>query len=426
MIGVGSLCFGAATMHDLLYYKDVLAGSTVALVDVDREKLSLMEILVNKMNAQAKSPFKIKAEIDRRRVLEGADFVILSPAIKREELWQKDWEIINGAGIKQTYGENGGPGALSHTLRNVPLILSIARDIEKLAPRAWVINYTNPEARICMLLDRYTRLKFIGLCHQIGAASLNVSKTLDIPENDIDIKAAGLNHFTWIYDLRRKSTGEDVYPEFKKKISKMPDDFEPLSRKMLEIFGLFPTPGDHHLAEFLAMGWEFQGLHGRNFKRCKKTKEINLAWLRGIIDGSRKIEEKVKGKSGERVADMIVAMLKNGNSYELSVDIRNGGCIPNLPSEAVVEVPGLVSGDGVRGLKMGPLPEGIAALARKQITVQELAVAAAVKGDRNLALQALILDPVVDSLTKAEKVLDKIINAHQAYISPAFFKKRPH
>ncbi|MBN1675921.1 MAG: alpha-glucosidase/alpha-galactosidase [Kiritimatiellae bacterium] len=421
LIGVGSAVFGAKTIGDLLHFKDVLAGSTVSLVDINPEILGLMETVARKMNEQAGSPFTIEASVERRDVLAGADFVVTSPAIKREELWKIDWEIINGAGIKQTYGENGGPGSLSHTLRNVPMMLAICRDIEELAPNAWVLNFTNPEARICMMLDRYTRLKFCGLCHQIGAGYRMVAKALDVPVRDLDIKAAGLNHFTWMFDIRRASTGEDLYPAFRERIRQGALKDQPLSRKMFELAGLFPTPGDHHLAEFLAFGWEFAGLHGRDWAKWATRKADTYAWLTGVTAGTHKIEDQVKGLSGERIAQMAVAVLTNQNSYEISMDVRNEGAIPNLPPAAIVETPGVISGLGITPLRMPPLPPVVAGLARKQVQVQELAVEAAVTGDRTLALQALVLDPVVDNVATAERVLDQLLTAHREYVHPGFF-----
>jgi alpha-galactosidase len=422
LIGAGSVCFGAGTIGDCIYYRNELAGSTISLVDLDKEKLDLMKTLADKMNKDAGSPFKIEASLDRREVLDGSDFVVTSPAILREQLWKKDWDIINGAGIKQTYGENGGPGSLSHTLRNIPLILSIARDVEELAPNAWLINFTNPEARICTLLDRYTSIRFVGLCHQIYEGYRIVSKVTGIPLEDVDIKAAGINHFTWMYDIRRKSSGKSIYEEFAEKVMKMPEDYEPISRRLYKNFGMFPTSGDHHLAEFLSFGWEFQGLKGRDFANANRGKNETMDWLKGVANGTRSVEETVKGKSEESVVDIIVAMQKGYNRYEVSVDIRNRGCIPNLPDNAIIEVPGVVSGDTVRGLVMDPLPEGIAAMIRQQIKIHELSVEAAVKGDRSLALQAMLLDPVVDSYNTAESVLNQLIETHKEYISPNFFR----
>lgn len=420
LIGVGSVCFGASTIGDVLYYKKQLWGSTLALVDTDPEKLELMTLLAEKMNREAGSPFTILSNLDRKKVLAGSDFVVTSPAIEREDLWEKDWRIINGLGIKQTYGENGGPGSLSHTLRNIPMMKAICEDVQALAPNAVLINFTNPEARLCTYFARHTNLRFVGLCHQIYEGYRAVSRVLEVPQEELDIKAAGINHFTWMYDIRSKVTGEDLYPLFAAKLKEMPQAFEPMSRKLFDLYGMYPTAGDHHLAEFCSFGWEFQGLHGRDFPQTRKDKADAMQWLRGVKAGTRQISDVVKEKSPESVADVIVAMTTGDNRYEVSVDIVNNGCIPNLPADAVVEVPGVVSGDQVRGLSMKPLPEGIAAMIRTQITIARLSVEAALTGDRGKAMQALLLDPVVDTIAVAEKALDQLLEAHSRHVAPEF------
>ena len=423
LIGVGSAVFGARTMGDLIHFREVLGGATIALVDINPHVLDLMTTLAKKMNDAAGRPFVIESSTERRDVLPDADFVVTSPAIKREDLWQKDWEIIHGAGIKMTYGENGGPGSLSHTLRNVPMILDICRDTEELAPDAWVLNFTNPEARICMAIARHTRLKFVGLCHQIHVGYGLIAKALGLPVEDLDVKAAGLNHFTWAYDIRRQSTGEDLYPRLRDVVRSNGIADEPLTTRMFELTGLFPMPGDHHLAEFLPFGYEFVGLEGRDFAEWRRSKAEKLKWLEGVAAGTAKIEEVVSGLSGERVAQMAVAILTNGNSFEVSLDVVNNGTIPNLPDDAIVEAPGVISGAGVAPLCMPPLPEVIAEFARRQISVQELSVDAAVSGDHLTALQAMVLDPVVDNCTIARNVLDQLLEAHREYVSPQFFEE---
>ena len=421
LIGVGSAVFGARTLGDLIHFREVLDGAIIALVDIDPHVLGLMTTLATKMNDAAGRPFVIESSTERRDVLPDADFVVTSPAIKREALWEKDWNIIRRAGIKMTYGENGGPGSLSHTLRNVPMILDICRDVEDLAPDAWVLNFTNPEARICMAIARHTRLKFVGLCHQIHVGYRMIAEALGLPVEDLDVKAAGLNHFTWAYDIRRQSTGEDLYPRLREVVGGEGIAGEPLTTRMFELTGLFPMPGDHHLAEFLPFGYEFVGLEGRDFAEWRRGKAEKVAWLEGVAGGTSEIEEVVSGLSGERVAQMAVAILTNGNSFEVSLDVVNNGTIPNLPDDAIVEAPGVISGAGVAPLRMAALPDEIAEWARRQVTVQALSVEAAVSGDRRTALRAMALDPVVDSYAAAQKVLDELLEAHREYVSPRFF-----
>lgn len=273
-----------------------------------------------------------------------------------------------------------------------------------------------------MALDRHTNLKFVGLCHQIGAGYRLVSEALGVPEEDLDIKAAGLNHNTWMYSIHQQSTGEDLYPKLIEQIRGEGIKNAPLSCAMFELCGMFPTPGDHHLAEMLSFGWEFQGFAGRDFAAWRERKAEAFAWVRGVIDGSRKLDEVIGNLSGERMAHMAAAIVNNRNDYEISMDVRNRGAIPNLPSDAIVETPGVISAMGISPLQMAPLPEAIAGFLRKQVAVQELAVEAAVTGDRKVALQAMMLDPVVDNLSVATDVLDQLLDVSREYVSPKLFK----
>jgi hypothetical protein len=161
--------------------------------------------------------------------------------------------------VKQVLGENGGPGGLFHAMRNIPIVLDICRDIERLAPDALVLNYTNPEGRICLAANRYTDLQFVGLCHGIGIAQDTISQVTGIPADDIDPKAGGLNHFNWILDLRRKSTGEDIYPLFKQAIAEKGVEHigldgwgfgVKLSRYLMNVYGLrcLGRPRREHLS----------------------------------------------------------------------------------------------------------------------------------------------------------------------------------
>ena len=163
------------------------------------------------------------------------------------------------------------------------------------------------------------------------------------------------------------------------------------------------------------------GLAGRDFPAWAKRKADAFAWVRGVIDGSRELDEVIGSFSGERMAHMAAAIVNNGNSYEISMDVRNRGAIPNLPDEAIVETPGVISGMGIAPLQMEPLPEAIAGFLHKQVVVQELSVEAAVKGDRKAALQAMLLDPVVDNHSVASKVLDQLLEVSREYVSPGLF-----
>jgi alpha-galactosidase len=224
IIGAGSTIFGLGTLATLVR-SERLHGSTLGLVDLNGGGLDLIDSLAHRLNQEWEAGLAIESSTLREEVLPGADFVIVSIEVgPREGTWRRDWEIPLRFGVRQPYGENGGPGGFAHTLRQVPEMLAIARDMERLCPDAWLINFTNPVPRLCLAVSRYSRIKTVGLCHQINEAYMMAGVALadrfdvDIPGGIssnahpdvwpqagyvadqmkplIDIKAAGINHFS--------------------------------------------------------------------------------------------------------------------------------------------------------------------------------------------------------------------------------------
>jgi len=418
IIGAGSASFGPRIIADILG-QERLRGSTLALVDLNREGLQLIAGLARRMNREWGSGIKVTATTDRKRALPDAQFVIIAIALQREKRWRMDWAIPDRHGVRQPLGENGGPGALAHLARNVPPILEICRDMERLCPDAWLFNFTNPVPRVCCAVNRYSAIKAVGFCHQIGAAFGNISRILGVERSQLDIKAAGLNHFTWVLDVRYQRTGEDLYPALRKKIARMEPSFQPLTRAVFEAFGVFPAPGDGHLAEYLpwchdlrTKPWEKYHLHLYDWDRAAKGRNRMWKQIEKLAQGKDSIDPYRSG-SGERAVPVAVAVLNNLNQFELALNIPNKGYITNLPDDAIVEVPGVASGYGVTGLAVGDLPEPVAALCRRQLEITELAVKAAAEGDKQAALQALLLDPMVSDIDSAKAILADFLRAHR-------------
>ncbi|MGE5528928.1 MAG: alpha-glucosidase/alpha-galactosidase [Patescibacteria group bacterium] len=427
-IGAGSASFGPACLRDAVQCPE-MRGGTLALVDIDEEALELMASLAERLNKESGAGLKLEAATDRRQVLAGADFVICSIAVRRDELWRLDWEIPRRYGIRQVLGENGGPGGLSHALRNIPIVLGICRDMEELCPGALLINFTNPESRIVMAVDRYTRIRAVGLCHGVQLGLAAVAEMLGLCPEEVDVKAAGLNHLVCFLSLRHRGTGEDLYPRLRALAPRYPDGYPSptwcgrldLTFAMLRHFGYYLAPSDDHIGEYLAFGWEKAGLEGYDFEKAARHREETLAAIGAAARGGPLPEGWLSRPSGEAEFEIISAVAGGRNEYILAANIRNGGCITNLPPAAVVEVPAVAGPGGLHGLAMGELPRGIAALCQNQVAVQELAVEAAVHGDREAALQALLLDPVVDGVDTARAVLDELLRVHAPYL-PQFEK----
>jgi len=426
LIGAGSYSFGLMTVRDLMQAPE-LHGSHLALVDIAENKLERMTRLVHRMNHTWNAGFEITSTTDRCEALPGADIVVVSIERKRYEMWRLDIEIPRKHGTQHLYGENGGPGGMFHTLRQVPPILEIARDMERLCPNAWFVNMSNPESRLCLALHRYTQVKNVGVCLGAYITQNNLAtRVLGLRQEDIELKVAGINHCHWVMDIRRTGTGEDLYPQVREKIKTVDPNWEPLSRECLRRFGYYPGPADTHVGEYLSWGWKFMpdGYTDGIFKAStteneRETKMEALAIGDGPLDEREMQSLMLEGGLRWQTLDIILSLLDNGNRYILSLNVPNDGYISNLKQDAIVEIPAIVGADRIYGLGMGALPTAIAAIMELQLHIMDLVVEAAVTGDRQTALEALIVDPNVPDPATAENILDEMLLA-QAELLPQF------
>ncbi len=457
VIGAGSASFGLNTLAALMGSPN-LRGAGLALVDRNLRALDLVGSLAARLNREWDAQIRLSTHQHHAEALEGADFVVLSIEVSpREELWRKDFEIPLRHGVRQPYAENGGPGGFAHAARNIVPLMEIVRDMEQLCPAAWLINYTNPMVRICDAVLRHSSIRVVGLCHQLYAGYALVGLTLagelgiqvppgfsdthaspdSIPPRRIvaqqavekvKIRAAGLNHFTWMLSLRDRQSGTDLYPLFRERWRSLPDSFEPLTRRVFETFELFPIPGDEHLCEYLP--WMSDPI-------TKPWEKYDLSlydweyWSAARGDGHMRMAEMANGKDSldslrsadsEGALEVIETIVQSGSHYHEALNLANSGQISNLPAGAPVETPGVVSGAGLQGVECGTLPEPIAELCRRELAVVRLSVDAAVRGDRRAALQCLLLDPVITDLDVASRVLDDYLIEYRQYL-PQFWQE---
>ena len=427
LIGAGSTIFGVNTLADLFAQREHLGGSHIVLCDIDVARLARITRLAERLNAATNADFQITSATDYRDALPGAEFVIVSVEVDRIMRWKLDWEIPFKYGIQHVLGENGGPSGLSHALRTIHLVLGIAREVERIAPDAYLLNFTNPLPRVMLAVTRYTRLKAVGLCHQVNKGYYLVAHVLGLTprieehfpppalfhelKEKIDLQTAGSNHLTWIQEIREPGTGQDLYPAFRARLLDFDPEFEPLSRRLHKAFGLFPATGDDHVGEYFSFAHETSDLKGYNYaKYAARGAALDARVDRSITD-ARALQEFL-GESAERAASIIAGIVNNWHSYELTVNVVNDGALPGLPDWAVVEVPGVVSANGVTPLRVPALPPALTATLNLQVAIQDRVVEAAVHGDRYAALQALLLDPLTPSYADAEKLLDEFLTVH--------------
>lgn len=420
IIGAGSAIFGLSMIKDAFVTKE-LWGSEIVFVDIDRPAVEKMTAAAQRVNEQLNAGYTISYTTERTEALTGADYVITSIAVDRVPLWKQDFHIPQKHGIPHVLGENAGPGAVFHTMRNIPIILDICRDIETLCPDALLINFTNPESRICLAIHKYTNVNAVGLCHQIHAGIKIVATILGRNPHEIDVKAWGLNHLTWMFDIRDKQSGEDLYPILREKEESFDPGFEPLSRFIFHRFGLFPTSGDDHLGEFFPFAHEMMSTAGYDFERYEQRRRNVVTIVDGIVNGTVPVDDDLITPSGEKAFDIMKGITYNTNQLIESANLPNHGYITNLPDDAIVEVPVVVGGNGLNGLSLGELPRGITAICSAQINVQHLAVEAGVRGDQDLALQALLTDPNVPSAKAALNIFEELMEANRPYL-PQFAK----
>ncbi|HJR79397.1 MAG TPA: hypothetical protein VJ821_04940 [Anaerolineales bacterium] len=456
VIGAGSAIFGENTLSAILRSKK-LRGSTLALVDKNAATLDVIHRLANRLNREWDAQFAISAHTNHQDALPDSSFVVSAIEVgARENLWQKDYEIPLKYGVRQPYAENGGPGGFAHAARNIGPVMQISHDMEKLCPDAWFINFTNPMVRICDAVNRHSTIKAVGLCHQIYAGYSMVGVALaqdlgiEVPEGLtgmhaspdqypfqhrmkeqivplVDIRAAGLNHFTWILSIHDRRTGEDLYPLFRKRFFELNPQFEPLTRDVFSAFGLFPVPGDTHLCEYLpwvsdpvAKPWEKYTIRLYEWDVYASGRDSGLNRLNDMANEAMTIETLLETDS-EGAIEMIENVAGAGDHYHLAANLRNAGQITNLPLGAAVETPVYVNGAGIYPVHVGALPEAIAELCRREITVAQLCVDAAVEGSHEKALQCLLLDPVITDIETARNILADYLVAYKEYL-PQFWQ----
>ncbi|HSG42916.1 MAG TPA: hypothetical protein VLA72_07165 [Anaerolineales bacterium] len=456
VIGAGSASFGENTLSAIMRSKK-LKGSTLALVDRNADSLDIVYRLANRLNVEWDAGFVITSHTDHKEALSESQFVVNAIEVgARENLWQRDFEIPIKYGVRQPYAENGGPGGFAHATRNIGPIMQIAHDMEDACPDAWFVNFTNPMVRICDAVNRYSKIKAVGLCHQIfagyGMVGVALAKDLgiEVPEGLtgmhaavdqhplqqqvksqivplVDIRAAGLNHFTWILSINDRRTGEDLYPLFKKRFFELDPKFEPLTRDIFSAFDLFPVPGDTHLCEYLpwmsdpqTKPWEQYNIRLYDWELFENVRQFELYRLNEMANGEATIEGLLNTDS-EGALEMIENVAGTGNHYHLAANLPNAGQISNLPLDAIVETPVQVNGAGIHPVHTGALPEPIAELLRRELTVAQLCVDAAVEGSHEKALQCLLLDPVITDIDTAKKILDGYLTEHKEYL-PQFWE----
>ena len=417
LVGAGGLSFGPTMVNDVLHTPE-LAGSRLVLHDISEPRLQRAYRFAAKLNAANGRPVVLECSTDPARALDGADFVIASAEHGRFPYWRQDYAIPRRYGATQVNGENGGPGAVFHSLRSIKNTLGICASIEKHCPDAFLVNLSNPMSRVTLAINRGTKIRNVGMCHEMPIGIVRLGRMLRMPPSRIAAKASGINHFTFFTEMVDKETGEDLLPRVKSMFRRKVFDFGPLSTwlakaverrpvlamladqlyaplvaHMVRQHDVVPCSVDSHIGEYLPFAHEIGGhhpVHVDQFARIDGVIERLTSW---IADTKLPLPLRRMGHSLEEVVPILASLWTGERRRILAVNVPNRGHLPNVADGAIVEVGAEVDGDGIHPDRMPPVAEPIAGHIAVQIPLQEKIVAAALASDPEPALQALIEDP---------------------------------
>jgi alpha-galactosidase len=418
-IGGGSYNWGPQIIRDFIVTPE-LQDSSLVLHDINREAAANNLRIAEQLKAKAGATIGIEVADNRRAALQGADYVVLAISTGGLEAWRLDMEIPDKHGCRQTIADTVGPGGMSRALRNIPVILGIARDMQDICPRAWLLNVTNPMTALTRSVWRETSIRCVGLCHEIFGFLGYVRKAFDATMDDIAFNAAGINHCIWVLELLvRGQEGLEMIRElWRRKGYPRKDIVAPL---LFEVFGYMPVWNGRHLSEFFPHFLTPESGYGEKYgflDQMVTVKDRFAAMARGrerwlaMLEGKGLPELQL---GDEPIVPIILAMESN-RPYFFMANWPNRGQIANLPQDAVVETRAVADAGGVRPIAAGPLPEAIRSVLARHVSNQELIVEAAVAGDRAKALQAFVNDPLVNSFEGARAMLDELLIAHAQYL----------
>ncbi|RLI35398.1 alpha-glucosidase/alpha-galactosidase [Candidatus Bathyarchaeota archaeon] len=429
MIGAGSHVFAKNLIVDFLSYPE-LRDSTITLMDIDPERLNLTAQLAKKIVDQYNFKTKIEATTDRKEALRDADYVVISIRVGGMEATRLDLEIPAKYGIEQAVGDTLGPGGVFYGLKHIPVILDICHEMERLCPDALLMNYTNPMAMICWAVNDYSDVKNVGLCHSVQGTARQLARYIGAPPEEVSYWVAGINHMAWFLEFKWK--GEDAYPLLRKRFDEVdveagliPEwaESDLVRIELFKAFGYFITESSQHLSEYVPYLRKRMELI-RKFRVRTAAERLQLmdVWRARSdeqIETLLKSEEKIPIRRSGEYCSYIIHCIETDTHGRINGNVKNTGLITNLPQGCCVEVPCLVDGNGIHPCYVGDLPPQCAALNRTNVNVQELGMRAAVNRDKELAFQALLLDPLTTSIlsiSETRRMVEEMFEAEAEYL----------
>jgi len=430
-IGAGSFGFTRGLVRDILTFP-ALQNSTLALMDIDEERLNFIKTAVDRIVEAGKYPAKVFATTDRAEALDGADGAVCTILVGGVEVFRKDIDIPEKYGVDINVGDTRGPAGIFRALRTIPVMLDICRDIEKYCPDAIFLNYTNPMAMLCRAMQGETKVRVTGLCHSVQGTAMKIANWIGAPFEECTYRCAGINHQAWFVEY--KWNGRDAYPLLREAILNNQEFYnqEQVRNEMFLHLGYYVTESSGHNSEYCAWFRKRPDLiekyctHGTGWNPGHHAYirdhylQVEDTWRDGI---KAQLEAPVNLERGhEYAASIFNATVGDGTLFEFNGNVRNFGLIDNLPEGCCVEVPVLASKRGFDPMHVGPLPPQCALLNNISAATEEMAVEACLSGNREMVFHAICYDPLTSavlSLAEIKEMVDEMFAANEGWL-PTF------
>jgi alpha-galactosidase len=441
VIGGGSYQWVPKLLVDLVNTPS-LADAEIVLQDIDPAPLGPMADFVRHVVGLKGIGMTVATTTDQRAALAGADYVVVTISTGGFASMRHDLEIPERHGIKQSVGDSVGPGGIMRALRNIPVLVGIARDMEELCPDAWMLNITNPMTTLCRAMTHETSIKTVGMCHEIAGAQFALSLLLDASFLDLEFELVGVNHLPIFTTLQ--VNGEDGFEKLRALVAdpdglgnepvKLPREFGEEAAKiaggfrkrdilehhkvklaLFERFGVLPGAGDRHLVEFFPGFLTEESGWGKRWGVALTTiadREGDAGRYKEELAKMRASNEVSTAPSGEMVAPMIDSFLRD-RPHAFPLNLPNRGQAPDLPPDVVVETMCIADGQGLHPRDHARLPNVLAESVRRVAAAQEATVAAALSGDRDQVVEAMLLDPLAGRIDfdHVEQMTDEMLAA---------------
>lgn len=426
-IGAGSVQFTTAVVKDITTFP-ALDHAEICLMDINEHHLKEIFKCVQYIKKQMNSNITVTATTSREKALTDADAVIVTVFCGDIDVWRHEIEIPMKYGVNINVGDTRSVSGIFRTLRNIPLMLEICNDMQRICPNAFMLNYTNPMAMLCKAMQTYTTADVTGLCHSVQATSKMLASWAGVENDEISYTCIGLNHMAFFTQLT--ANGTDLYPILHQKIAQ-PEFYnkEKVRNEIFKTFGYYVTESSGHNSEYTA--WfrkrpdlirKFCDPEGANWNPGEYAYSLKLRQDPNRFDQLVQdfmSKPFVKQRGHEYAANIINARIGDHTPFDFNANIINQGCIENLPYDACVEIPVTATKDGYARKFKGSLPSHIAPLVAYTAQIENLTVEAWEKKSKQLVYAAVSLDPLcsaVLSLEEVRQMCDELFEVNRDYL----------